>query len=203
MKGLCHLICRLAPNADSIFLSFRLCQEALLELVVNGDDSVVGLLNILFFLLRHNNVGNADRQCADRGVVETLRLDLVEHGACLGGAQCHKAVVYNFAQLLLAHNLVDLVFQLVAGDAPVQISQILRNCIVEYNASRTGLDDTRFCLFADLLCHADVDLRLHVNVSRIVGQHSLVGVCKIHSLALGSRLDNRQIIGTDDHILRR
>ena len=99
---------------------------------------------------------------------------------------------------------VNLQLQLVALDASVHKSQILRDNLIENEASNGRLYNTGLLRSVrHLSCHSHLNLGVERYLLVLVGQDCLVHALERHALALHARSLLGQVVDTKDHILGR
>ena len=157
----------------------------------------------LVLALRHEHIGYGYGQSALGRVLVAHCLDRVKH---LGGdveAVNADALVDDLAELLLATGEHDLEIELLGRVRAVYEAEVLRNALVEDQAARSSVYDRRLHLAIDLLGQTDLDRRVDADNALVVSHQSLVDVAEyLAGARLGVAVDS-QIVGAEDHILRR
>ena len=131
----------LLPLVDDKAVALVVGDEAAAVLLFNVEDLLLGCLDKGLLSVGHSHVRDGDGQRADSGVLEAERLDIVEH---LGGNRepvLLYAAVDDVAELLFAHLEAYLVVKGVLRVAPVDVAEVLRDGLVEYDAPHGGADE--------------------------------------------------------------
>ena len=81
--------------------------------------------------------------------------------------------------------------------------QILRDRAVEDEAAERGADDAALHFAVLFLEDADVDGRVQAELAVLVGHDGFVEIAEVFALAGLAFLVDRQIEGTEHHVLRR
>ena len=131
----------LFPLGDNEAVTLVIGNEAALELTLDLDDLLLSLAYEGLLRLRHGHVGDGDCDSALGGVLVAHCLDAVENFGRNGEAVLLDAAVNDIAQLLLADLEADLVIEHGLGIGAVNISQILRNVLIEDYAADGALDN--------------------------------------------------------------
>ena len=119
--------------------------------------SASAALQQVFLLRGDGGVAHSHGDAADGGVLIALGLDLVQHLGGLLGAVDLDAVLDDLAQLLFAHQEVDLELQGVLGGGAVHIAQVLGDGAVEDHAAHGGLHQAGDGLAVEFRGAADPD----------------------------------------------
>ena len=165
--------------------------------VVLALDLVDDLLRIAdddFLLRRHDDVGDGDRHAGDAGIMVTEVLDAVDDFCRLRRAKVVIAVGNEFAKLFLVHEDAEL--PLVTALVLMVVTELRRQDLVEDHAAER-------CAHEAIAFDAAADLRLQLKVVLLISEQCLSDTRDDHALALGAWLEDRQVVGTENHILRR
>ena len=203
MQRILNLGRAVVPRRNDALVLHILGDEAAVILALDRVDLLVGRRNELRLLGRDHRVVNSNGDRAARRIFKALRLDAVEHLGRLGGAIRADAAVDNLSKFLLAHQKPDFKIEHMRGIVAVDVSQILRDGVVEDDASDRCVDDMRDALVSDLTRDAHLDRRVQADHARLIGH---CGFVEVTEHLAGARLllaQHRQIIRTENHVLRR
>ena len=169
----------------------------------NCVDLLLRSCNDIFLLRRDRRITDSDGDGAAGGVFIALRLDIVENVRRAGSPVDLDAAIDDLAELLLAHQEIDLIFEGVFRIGAVDKAEILRDRIVEDNASDGGIHQTGNGSAVHLDAAAHLDLGVQADHLRVVGHEGLVRVAEDLAFARLAVLVERQVVGTEHHVLRR
>ena len=193
----------LFPEVGDVQIPFVLAHAAAAELALDfvhlflriGDDRLLRRGNLD---VRH---GYGDR--SDGGVLVAHRLDLVQHAAGLGHAVNAVAIVHDSAQLLFAHDFVDLKGEHVVRRVAGLVAKILRDSLVEDEAADRGFDDFGVLFAFEGAGQTDMAQRLQAQFADVVRHLCFLDVGEILAFALRTLADDSQVVAAHDHVLRR
>ena len=203
-QGVGQLIVRLFPGLHYLFVPLLVSNQA--ALVVSGDPihRILGSGNQLRLLGRHGHIGNRYGHGRSGGIFVAHGFNIIQHLGGLGGAMGVDDFLQDLLQLLFSYQEVHLQFQLVAGNAPVHVAQILGQDLVKEKSSQ-GRGN---CLcqgislgIRSLAAHMNAGLQ--GNIAVFVCQNGFIYALVISALTLGPRSLLGQVIDAKHHILRR
>ena len=191
------------PDVDGFFVSFVLCHQAAFETSLDGENFFLGFVEDLLLAAGNLHIEHRSGDCAERGILESERFDFVEHHRYRGGSLLFEAPFDDLRKLFLAHKEVYFEFQSVTRLLPFDESERLRNGFVENDLAGGDRQYLFIDHSVDFLLHADVDTRLKVDIAHLISHFRFVGRGEISAFAFGAGLLLREVVGTDNHILRR
>ena len=130
------------PDGDGLVVTLVVGDQAAVEQLADLCDLLVSLSDQFLLLRRDHSVAHSDGDCRQSGVLVALRLDGIQHLCTLAGAVAGHAAGNDVGQSLLGHAEADLVLQPVLGISTVDITQILRNRVIEDDAADGGFHQT-------------------------------------------------------------
>ena len=166
----------LFPLGDDKAVTLVIGDEATLELTLDLDDLLLGLVYEGLLCLGDGHVGDGDCDSALCRVLVAHCLDAVENFCGNGEAVLLDAAVNDVAQLLLADLEADLVVKHGLGIGAVNISQILRDVLVEDDAADGALDNFGLLDTVDSLCNSYEDGGVQADITLTVCHDRLIGV---------------------------
>ena len=198
LHGLGHLGGRLVPDLDELLATLGVGREALVELVLNlrglllvaGDDRGLGR--------RGHNVRKRDGHTGAGGPVEAGVLDAVERGRDIHLGVALGEVVDDRRDAALVGDILD-------------VGVVLRKRLVEERATEGRLQQVGASLNEALGCLAvgevevlETDAHLGVEIQSVLveGKDRLGHRRERPALAGRTLLERRQVVQTDDHVLR-
>ena len=193
----------LLPYLYGLVVSVFFAQTSFLELLFDRNYVLVSLSDDFLFLGRNVHIEYARGNCADRRILVTLSLNLVEDYGSLGCALVLKASVNYLGEHLLVDNCVDFEVELLFGGISGHKVQILRDCAVEDNASDSRMEFLGVLDSVDNLFNSDEYFGLERYLSVLISHHSFFGISEVSAFALAALSLDGEIVRTDDHILRR
>ena len=119
-------------------------------------------------------------------------LDAVDDFCRLRRAKVVIAVGNEFAKLFLVHEDAEL--PLVTALVLMVVTELRRQDLVEDHAAER-------CAHEAIAFDAAADLRLQLKVVLLISEQCLSDTRDDHALALGAWLEDRQVVGTENHIL--
>ena len=112
-------------------------------------------------------------------------------------------LVDDLAQLLLAHQAVDLQRKHLVQAGAGLAADVLRDDLVEQQQAQRAVDDLAALLAVKLAFQAHPDGGLQAQLAQLVGHHGLVGAGEHAARALAVGPVDGQVVAADDHVLRR
>ena len=198
-----NLLGGLFPLGYGQTIALLVGDKAALVLAVDLSDLLLGNMDHLVLAFRNKHIGNGYGQSALGGVLVAHRLDGVKH---LGGdveAVNTDALVDDLSEFLLAAGEHDFEVELLGRVRTVYETEILRNALVEDQAARGRVYDSGLGLAAHLLGQTNLDRRMDADNALVISHKSLIDVAEyLAGARLGVAVDG-QIVGAEDHILRR
>ena len=113
------------------------------------------------------------------------------------------ALVNDLAELLLAHEEINLQLEAVLRIGAIDKAEILRDRAVKDHSAHGGIDQAIYLLAVHHGLAAHFDLGVQADHLGVICHDSLVKIAEHLALAGLAVLVKRQIIGTEHHVLRR
>ena len=192
--GVCDIVRSLRPESDDLVVALVLGDKTAVVLALDLVDDLLRIADDDFLLRRHDDVGDGDRHAGDAGVMVAEVLDTVDDFCRLRGAKVVIAVGNEFAKLFLVHEDAELPLAILL--VLMVVAQLRRQDLVEDHAAEGRADEA-------VALDAAADLRLQFEVVLLISEQCLGDARDDHAFALGARLEDRQVVGTENHILRR
>src|SRR6185436_2711426 len=197
---------RFRPDGDDLVVALAVGDGAFEVLRFDLDDLFARGLHELRFLLRNDEVVDADRQARLRRVREAEVLERVEHLDGLLEAEAQIAALHELLQALLLQQAVH-------------VRHLRGNLLIQNHAADRRVDD----LLVDLLDFraqhvlivarggqvlqiarvAQADRRQRLHFARFERQHDVVRVAERAAFALRAALGLRQVVAAEHDVLRR
>ena len=192
--GVSDIVRGLRPEGDDLVVTLVLGDETAVVLALDLVDDLLRIADDDLLLRRHDDVGDGDRHAGDAGVMVAEVLDTVDDFCRLRGAKVVIAVSNEFAKLFLVHEDAELPLAILL--VLMVVAQLRRQDLVEDHAAEGRADEA-------VALDAAADLRLQLEVVLLISEQCLGDARDDHAFALGARLEDRQVVGTENHILRR
>ena len=198
--GVTDLVGRLVPDVDNLLMTLLGAHETHLVVFVDRSDLLISSSKQLGLVRRHRCVEDGYGDACARCVVEAGIFQAVQDGRHLGEAVAVAAVFDQAADFLLIHLVID-------------ERMIIRKHRVERDAADAGLDALA-CLVVlehavrgrdlSVLGQANENLGLQVQIgASVVGVERVVEVDEHAAFAREAVAHGREVIQTDNHVLRR
>jgi len=107
----------------------------------------------------------------------------------------------DIGELLLAYEERDLKVELLVGICSVNVSEVLRDILVEDESADCSVDYLGDLLVAEILCDLYLDICMERNIVLVVSHESLIDIAEHLSLTGFARLIHSQVVRTEYHIL--
>ena len=198
-----NVVGRLVPNAEDLLVAFLVAAQTHHVFLADRIDLFFCLCNDLLLLGRDHRVADRDGQRTDGGILVALCLDVVQQHT---GARCAVLLdgsVYDLFESGLAHEEVHLKLEFVFGNRSVNKAQILRDRIVEDDLADGGFHQRGLHHAVDLHFAAHLDFGVQLDNTGLICHHDLVHVAEHLALAALTGLVEGEVVGAEDHILRR
>ena len=199
-----ELLIRLLPGLDDFLIAFLVGRETAAVVLADFLDLRLRFRDETLLGLRHGHIRNRNGHARNRRVLVADGLDIVQHFRRAGEAVHVDDFLENLLALLLLDEEVNLGLQLVLRLGAIHEAEVLRNNLIEEDASRGSLLNFR-ALFAvrALLREADLNLGLQCDLVVRVSEQRLVRALEAHTLALRAVALLGQVVDAENHILGR
>ena len=194
-----ELLIRLLPGLDDFLIALLVGRKTAAVVLADFLD-----LRLRFLGLRDGHIRNRNGHARNRRILVADGLDIVQHFRRAGEAVHVDDLLENLLALLLLDEEVNLRLQLVLRLGAIHKAEVLRNNLIEEDASRGSLLNFR-TLFAvrALLREADLNLGLQCDLVVRVSEQRLVRALEAHTLALCAVALLGQVVDAENHILGR
>ena len=203
LQGVGYIVGRLFPSLQYGVVTLAVGKQTVLKLIGDQVDLLFRLGDDLLFLRRDRCIADSNCDGALGGIFISLRLHRVQHFRGLRNAVYLDAFINNLSQLLLANQEFNFKLKAVLRIGAVHKAEVLWDRAVKDHASHRGIHQAGNHLAVDLHGAADLDLRVQADDMRIICHNRLVEVAEDFAFARLAVLFQGEVIGTQDHVLRR
>ena len=201
-QGVRYFVSGFVPGFDDHLITLIIGNQTSAVLLGNLFDLLIGFFHQFLFLRRNDCVTNCNSDSAASRIFKALCLNSVQHFRCGSGAMHPDTFFNNLTQLLFADQKLDFQLEHILRLAAVNITQILRNRIIENDSTHGRFNQLRVSFAVDYFRFANFNFRVQTNDAFVIGHHRLFHAGKSFSLAGFSIFFQCQIIRTKHHILR-
>ena len=151
--GVCDIRWSLCPNFNCLLITFFICKKTHLILLHNSFDLLFSIGKDNLFLFRNFDIWYGNSYSTSCRILITCGLNLIKHFGCFWSTANSDTLINNFTKLFLTYNKVDFKIKFIFRIWSVNITDMLRNIIIEYNSTDSCTD--KFWLFysVNLLCN--------------------------------------------------
>ncbi|MBS6163361.1 MAG: hypothetical protein KH847_05745 [Clostridiales bacterium] len=203
MQRVGNVIRRLFPSPEHRIFAFIFREQTHFELLCDRVNLFLRLGNQGFFRFRYGRIAYRHCDGALRRILIALGFNGIEDISCHCSSVHFNALVNNFPQLFFTHQEINFKFEFIFKHRTIYITQILRNRLVENHSAHRGIYQARNLLAVNFNGSAHLDLGMQANIVGIIGHDGLFKVFEDFPLAKLAVLVQRQVIGAQNHILRR
>ena len=199
-----ELLIRLLPGLDDFLIALLVGRKTAAVVLADFLDLRLRFRDEALLGLRDGHIRNRNGHARNRRILVADGLDIVQHFRRAGKSVHVDDLLENLLALLLLDEEVNLGLQLVLRLGAIHKAEVLRNNLIEEDASRGSLLNFR-TLFAvrALLREADLNLGLQCNLVVCVSEQRLVRALEAHTLALRAVALLGQVVDAENHILGR
>ena len=199
-----ELLIRLLPGLDDFLIALLVGRKTAAVVLADFLDLRLRFRDEALLGLRDGHIRNRNGHARNRRILVADGLDIVQHFCRAGEAVHVDDLLENLLALLLLDEEVNLRLQLVLRLGAIHKAEVLRNDLIEEDASRGSLLNFR-TLFAvrALLREADLNLGLQCDLVVRVSEQRLVRALEAHTLALCAVALLSQVVDAENHILGR
>ena len=194
LKGCDDILGGLLPDLDDVVVTLFLGELTSHEGTVNVCNLLLCLCDEGVLFIRNSNVGDGDGDSCLGGILVAHALDIVENLSGNREAVLFDTAVNDVAELLLTAGEVDLKIEELVGVGTVNVAEILRDGLVEDEASEGSIDYASLGHAVDLLGNTDLDGSVKTENSVGICHHSLVEVTEYVTLAVFTCLVDGEIV---------
>ena len=155
------------------------------------------------YLTKTERKQHSNRDCRQGGVLIALSLDGVQHLCAGTGAIAGHAAGNDVGQGLFGHAEADLILQPVLRVGAVDITQVLRNGVIEDDPADGGIHQTGALHTINDHGAADLDGSVQGHNVLCVGHQGLVLITEDLACTLFVLTNGGQVVAAQDHILSR
>ena len=202
-QSLGDLIGGCLPDVNGLGVTFVLRDQAAVEQLVDLRDLLICVSDQLVLLRRNDSVTHSNRDCRQGGVLIALSLDGVQHLCAGTGAIAGHAAGNDVGQGLFGHAEADLILQPVLRVGAVDITQVLRNGVIEDDPADGGIHQTGALHTINDHGAADLDGSVQGHNVLCIGHQGLVLITEDLACTLFVLTNSGQVVAAQDHILSR
>ena len=160
----------------------------------NLIDNLLRIVDDGLLLRRHDNVGDCNGHTGYAGVVITEVLNIIDNVRRFRSTKSVVALGNELAQFLLVHEHAQA--PLVGFFILVEVTDFFRQDFVENHAAQRGLNQT-------ITIDAALNSGLQIEVMLLISEQRFGNTGQHLAFATGTGANLRQVIGTQNHVLRR
>ncbi len=203
-QGIRQAVIDLGPGLDDSLVALLVGHEAAAVVLCDLVDRCLALCQKVCLLPGHRDVGDGDGERSQRGLLVAHGLDLVQNLCAGESAVLVDDLLEDLLQIALLDHEVDLGQEEILRLRAVDKAKILRNRLVEHQASEGGVDHAAVLFAVPVpLRDADFDLGLQGDEVVCLCHVGLVDAAKAHALSGLSVTLLRDEVDAQDHILCR
>ncbi|XOQ26852.1 MAG: hypothetical protein ACFWTM_11300 [Mitsuokella multacida] len=195
--GISDIVRGFRPQGDDFMITLVFRDKTAVILTLDLIDDFLRFADDGFLLRRHDDIGNSDGHAGDAGVMVTEVLDVIDDFCRLRSAKMVVAVGNEGTELLFLHENAEAPRAIVFL---MEVTEFRRQDLVEDHAAKARLDERSLAVRR---LHAALQGCLQLEVMLLISEKCFSNARDNHALALSTRLKNRQVVGTEHHILCR
>ena len=128
---MCQHIVSLFPGFHNLFVTLFLCDQTTFVVLRDQVHSILCFLDQLWLLRRHSHIGDGYGHRCPCGIFVSHRFDIIQNFRCLRSAMSIDNFLKDLFQTFFTHMEIDFQKQLIARNASIHKSQILRKNLIK------------------------------------------------------------------------